>query len=307
MKPNIVNTNSTQSVGTWEKSITSAMVGFGGASSSGKTKIINSILYYLGRKDIGVICLDGYHKHGRQTRKNIKEFPEQIEANHFDRLCSDLAKLKSSISINVPLYDHKKGILEASRKLHPKLIYLIEGLHGANINQICNSNTIDCQILLDTESNLRKSWKVKRDIETRYYNYGDVIDEISKRRQYVNNIIYTQQKSSDIIIRIFRESPIKQKIYIKDEFINAHQYLKKLLRLIKDDLPLGFKTYLNETHLVTGINEKEICNFIKDNPFKERITYAYNEKLFCKLFSFPFTTNVIVLIILTILVSKEKQ
>jgi len=177
-------------------------IAIAGASASGKTKMILALLDYLKGKNIQHLDMDGYHLHTREERVLLGEYPDEIKANNFDKLISDLRSLKSGKSILMPIYDHNNGIFGKPILKEPKEIIVVEGLHATLINELANQELIDFSIFINPDEDLRKAWKVKRDVTDRYYSYLVAIHQIRERERFVAEQILPQIHISDSIIQI---------------------------------------------------------------------------------------------------------
>lgn len=176
------------------------VIGIAGASSSGKTTLIKSITSQFVDNFISNVDMDGYHFHTRKERDELNEFPEDIKANNFKQLISDIETLKKGKQILTPTYDHKRGIFGESHILTPKNLIFVEGLHAGKVNEVSGNRLIDFTIFVYPDENLRKVWKVKRDVYERSYSYSGVIKQISSRDYFVDKYIFPQIDTAEILL-----------------------------------------------------------------------------------------------------------
>ncbi|MDP8268780.1 MAG: hypothetical protein P9L97_08640 [Candidatus Tenebribacter davisii] len=247
------------------------IIGVGGASSSGKTTLFNSISNYLTQENSVHFDLDGYHFHSRKKRKELNEFPEDLKANDFNKIINDIMSLKSGKTIDMPFYNHIKGNFSSQISLSPKPIIFVEGLHAIMINDISQQKITDLSIFLYPDDNLRKSWKVKRDVNERGYFYSQAIEQIANRKNLVSENIYSQIKIADILVHIHRRKNnfLDHRVLLShtfyDKYPNENPIRKLLLNYFNmKEIIFKDKQYI-EIHLK---NNSEMIDSLK-----EKISY----------------------------------
>jgi len=247
------------------------VVGVGGGSASGKTLLLKSISRFLGDGNIAHLDLDGYHLHTRQERKKLREYPEDIKANDFDKIVNDILSLISGKAIDMPIYDHRKGIFLPPKRLIPKPIVVVEGLHAIKINEIAQKKILDLSIFLYPEEDLRKSWKVRRDVDERNYLYSEVKEEISLREPLVAKYILPQIDIADIVIRMerARNHHIVYRVLLSPAFYNrcfAEKNIKKSVLKFFSKRKVNFENkHYVEIH--PKINDT-LLDFLKDRMYQ---------------------------------------
>lgn len=174
-------------------------IGIAGASSSGKTQLRSYLCKQFSDHISETMDMDGYHCHTREERNKLLEYPEDIKANNFEDLIRDIQLLKDGQMIKMPTYDHAKGSFGESEIISPEKVIFIEGLHAGRINEIAKQTLLDFSIFTYPDENLRKSWKVKRDVTERGYTYFEAIKQITEREIHLNTHIFPQMYSAEII------------------------------------------------------------------------------------------------------------
>lgn len=183
-----------------EKNVPKLVVGIAGASASGKTLLLDSITSYLKDEDHVHLDLDGYHLHEREERKRLGKYPDEITENDFEKITRHIRSLRDGQTIDMPVYNHKIGSFSSSSEIAPRNIIFVEGLHSVLINEIANERLIDFSVFLYPDEDLRKGWKIKRDIMERGYSYSEVVEKISERAPFVKEHIHPQIPKSDMVI-----------------------------------------------------------------------------------------------------------
>lgn len=238
-------------------------IAIGGASSSGKTRILKSVKGMLDRQSTAHLDMDGYHKHDREDRLRRSEYPEQLEANDFNRLCTDLTELHQGISITIPMYDHASGKFGKQRLVHPQKIVFVEGLHATGINSICKNNLIDLRIFLDPEEDLRRSWKIKRDVVNRSYSYPLAVEQIEHRAPFVKEFIMKQRYMADALVQIESSHPgtVRYNVLLTQDIVNKHQSLRNIFSL--SEVPQQGRHELKaDYYLVTDVYPNQMIETI---------------------------------------------
>jgi len=199
------------------------LVGIAGDSASGKSTFAKGIVQLFGEENVLSITLDNYHKFDRKERKDLGITPLNPLANDFDLIYEHLKSLKSDKSIMMPVYDHSNGTFDSPVKVEPKEIVVVEGLHPfyqKRIHQLFNIT-----IFIDPAFEIRKEWKIKRDVEQRGYRYEDVIREIDLRLPDYRKYVEPQKRKAEIIIQIRKDRS-------KREYKKGSPYWIRIFQLI---------------------------------------------------------------------------
>jgi uridine kinase len=177
-------------------------IGISGQSASGKTFFLKILMSLLNNESYSYIDLDGYHYHGREERKRLCEFPEDINANNVERIIEDIKKIKNGRIIETPTYNHQLGKIENITRVAPKSIIFVEGLHTTSLNDLAKEKIIDFSIHINPSVDLQHAWKVHRDVLERGYNFDTVMKEIDGRKTYEKKFVLPQKQKSDVLINI---------------------------------------------------------------------------------------------------------
>jgi len=166
-----------------------------GDSGSGKTTLGSKLKKYFS-KSFMLEC-DRYHKWERND-ENWKSFTHlNPDANYLTKMNKDIFDLKIGNSIFQVDYDHKTGKFTQKEKIDSTDNLIVCGLHSLYNN---NDSLYNLKIYMDTDINLRKKWKIERDINKRGYTKEKIIDQINSRETDYKKYIETQKSKSDIIV-----------------------------------------------------------------------------------------------------------
>lgn len=180
----------------------SFIIGIAGDSGAGKSRMLEKIKHLVGDgKDILFIEGDADHRWVRGDKNWERYTSLNPQANYLYRQAEDLRKLKDGIYVNRVEYDHDSGEFTESRRVTPKKFIVLHGLHSLYLPKL--RNVLDLKIYMDTEDELRKYWKMQRDVSERGYTREKVIAQIEKRYPDAEKYIYPQREYADVVITYF--------------------------------------------------------------------------------------------------------
>lgn len=174
-------------------------IGVAGDSGSGKTTFTNAIRQIFGTGLVSTITLDDYHRYDRRRRRELQITPLHPDANRLDRLEQDLERLKRGEEIMKPVYNHLDGTFGPEEPFRPTRILILEGLHTFFTPRL--RELLDFRLFVDPDQEVKREWKIRRDIERRGYRYEEVLDELKEREQDYREYIAPQRRYADAIIR----------------------------------------------------------------------------------------------------------
>jgi uridine kinase len=238
------------------------VISIAGDSGSGKTTLVNALESLLFDSSI-TIETDRYHKWERTSDMWSKYTHLHPEANHLEKMSEDVFRLKLGETIFSIDYDHNSGKFTEPQKIESKPFLLLCGLHTLYQEKIRDISEI--KIFLDIEFELKKEWKIKRDIEERNHSIETVLKNIEKRKLDFINYIEPQKMYSNIIIEYNKEKFI---IHINNEL---NYYINPFLcqiSSIKTNIYNNFYSYIiNETK----INDRLFSIFIKNKDIIHKL------------------------------------
>ncbi len=176
-------------------------IGIAGDSGSGKSMFLDIVEKTLGASNLLCIEGDGDHRWERDD-KNWKKFTAlDPKANYLYRQAENLRQLREGGTVQRVDYDHNIGKFTAEHKIKPKKYVVLCGLHAMYLPHI--RKYLDLKIYMDTDENLRRYWKIQRDITTRGHSKKSVIESIENRMPDAEKYIYPQKQYADLIVRYF--------------------------------------------------------------------------------------------------------
>lgn len=176
------------------------IVGIAGGSGSGKTTVADAI---RGRTDgIAFIQHDSYYRHrphlSAEERAAVNyDHPDSLET---ELLVSHLVDLRAGRPANVPVYDFAEH-LRSSRTatVRPSAAIMVEGilvLADADLRK-----QFGLKIFVDTESDIRLSRRLKRDVNERGRTVASVLDQwFETVRPMHRDFVEPSKRYADLII-----------------------------------------------------------------------------------------------------------
>ena len=192
------------------------VIGVAGDSGSGKTTFTRAIREIFGDDLVSTITIDDYHRYDRRERKILGITPLAPEANRFDLLEEHLAELKAGRTVEKPVYNHDNGEFGPPVPFSPTKILILEGLHPFITKKL--RDLIDFKLYVDPDPDVKRAWKIKRDVERRGYSVEAVLREMEERKPDYERYVAPQCRFADAVIRIAfskygREASERRNIY----------------------------------------------------------------------------------------------
>jgi phosphoribulokinase len=178
------------------------LLGLAGDSASGKSTLSRGIEYVLGVERVGRVCTDDYHRYDRATRIEMQVTPLVPEANRMDLMAEHLRTLASGVAVTKPTYDHHTGGFGPEETIEPGEIVIVEGL--LPLVDRGTRDAIDVAVFLDPDEELRRRWKLERDVFERGYSPGEVVAELQRRERDAERYVRPQRDYADVILGFFR-------------------------------------------------------------------------------------------------------
>lgn len=180
-------------------------VGIGGDSGTGKSTLASAFYRLFGEDRIASICLDDYHSLDRKQRSAVGFTALNPRANDFYLMGEQLWQLKRGEPIWKPIYDHSDGHFTGPELVEPREVVIVQGLHPFLSTYV--REAFDLKVWLDPEYELRRKWKIQRDVARRGYTEDQVNAELEARRPDAEAYIQPQRRHADLVVRFFRPGP----------------------------------------------------------------------------------------------------
>ncbi len=177
------------------------IVGISGDSGSGKSTLVGIFKNMFGAQRILALECDGDHKWTRED-SNWKSYTHLNPiANFLYRQAKDISMLKAGKSVFRSEYNHSTGKFDPPKKILPKPYVLVTGLHALYLPQLRQQE--DLKIYMDIDENLRRFWKIQRDVHQRGHSLEDTLVQIESRMPDFHKYIEPQKDNADLLISYF--------------------------------------------------------------------------------------------------------
>jgi phosphoribulokinase len=174
------------------------MLGVVGDSGAGKTTLTRGLVRILGEAQVTRVAADDYHRYDRRRRAEHNITPLDPRGNYLDVLERHLAHLRAGEPILKPIYRHSDGTFLPSQYVRPAQFTIVEGMLG--FHTAAMRETYDVRVYMAPPEDLRRQWKVQRDITRRGYTTDAVLAELDKREGDAEVFIRPQQRYADIVV-----------------------------------------------------------------------------------------------------------
>ena len=225
-----------------------------GDSGSGKSTLGNLLKKYFNSSFL--LECDRYHKWERSDENWYSFTHLNPDANFISKMNEDIFNLKVGKTIYQVDYDHSSGKFTQKEKIENSENLIVCGLHTLYDN---SDSLYNLKIFMDTQEELKKEWKIQRDVNKRGYDKNKVLSQIENRKNDYIKYIIPQRKNSDIIINFYTDDGknVKLKIFL----------LKKL----------------NYSFFVENLKQNNLeFNFYKDLDF---VIFEFNEYIDSNIFN----------------------
>ncbi|MGQ9692093.1 MAG: phosphoribulokinase [Thermaceae bacterium] len=233
------------------------MLGIAGDSGAGKTTVSSGIARLLGVEKATNICVDDYHKYDRKQRAALGITPLNPECNYMDIMEQHVRLLAQGEPILKPVYNHSTGTfdppvyipapraVEEEGRLIPRVV-ILEGLLTLYTPEL--RSRYHLKVYLDPEEELRREWKIKRDVAKRGYTPEQVVEDIERRMPDSRAFIWPQKEHADLVVRFYRppdynpENPSTLNVRIALKHTLPKLDLSEVLHPGEEDAPIRLET-----------------------------------------------------------------
>ncbi|WP_394821079.1 hypothetical protein [Pendulispora albinea] len=176
----------------------SFMIGIGGDSGAGKHTIARDLTRLLETR-LSVINGDDDHKWERGHVMWRRFTHLDPRGNLLNTQLESIAALRRGGDVRKRHYDHDAGRFTNPLVIKPNEFVAVVGLHPFYLPS--QRELIHLKIFVDPKEELRRKWKVARDMAKRGYSEAQVIEQIEKRMADSVSYVRPQMKYADIVLR----------------------------------------------------------------------------------------------------------
>jgi len=181
------------------------VIGISGDSGAGKDTFSDAIKGLFGTHSVTTISGDDYHLWDRQKPMWQVMTHLNPNANDLERFSEDLIKLTDGKTIQSKHYDHSTGRMSHKFDLKSNDIIIASGLHALYLPIL--RECYDLSIYLDIDEELRRYFKIQRDVNQRGHTLEKVLSSFEKREADSKNFIRPQASHADLILSLLPINP----------------------------------------------------------------------------------------------------
>ncbi len=176
------------------------VVGIAGDSGSGKDTLSACIQNLFGQHSVTAISGDDYHLWDRQ--KPIWQVMTHLNprANDLERYTQDLMALSNGKTIYSRHYNHENGKMTRPYKVKSNDFIIASGLHALSLPMM--RNCYDLTIYLDINEDLRRYFKIQRDVNLRGHSLEKVLVSLNTREEDSKKFVKPQIVHADLVMSL---------------------------------------------------------------------------------------------------------
>jgi uridine kinase len=214
------------------------VIGIAGDSGAGKDTFSDAIKGLFGSHSVTTLSGDDYHLWDRQ--KPMWQVMTHLNpmANDLEGFANDLVALVDGRSIHTRHYEHQTGRMSRPFNIKSNDFIIASGLHALYLPILRESYNLS--IYLDIDEDLRRYFKLQRDVHQRGHSPEKVLFSFDKRESDSVRFIRPQASHADLVLSL---QPIHPRI----------------LEDLQGKHPLRFKVVARSRH---GFNEQSLARVL---------------------------------------------
>ncbi|MEI7993356.1 MAG: hypothetical protein WCH01_00500 [Methylococcaceae bacterium] len=174
------------------------VIGIGGDSGAGKDTFAEALKGLFGGHSVVNLSGDDYHLWDRQ--KPIWQVMTHLNpmANDLEGFSRDLVSLTDGKHIQTKQYDHQTGRMSQPFRIESNDFIIASGLHALYLPIL--RECFNLKVYLDIDEDLRRYFKLKRDVGQRGHTVERVLNAFEKREADSVRFIRPQAAYADLIL-----------------------------------------------------------------------------------------------------------
>jgi len=181
-------------------------LGIAGDSGAGKDTLARALTGMFGSHTVVHLSGDDYHVWDRFAPmwKGLTHLNPR--ANDLQRFNSDALALMDGKPVICRHYDHSAGRFLAPVTLQRNDVVIVSGLHALRMPRL--SKRFDVAVFLDIDEDLRRAWKIHRDVNERGHALETVLRSMERRALDSQRYIHPQRAAADLVLKL---RPVNQR------------------------------------------------------------------------------------------------
>ena len=176
------------------------VIGVAGDSGAGKDDFSNALRGLFGSYAVTTVSGDDYHLWDRQ--KPMWQVMTHLNpmANDLEGFANDVVALTDGKSILSRHYDHQTGRMSRPFRINSNDIIIASGLHALYLPIL--RECYNLSIYLDIDEDLRRHFKLQRDVHQRGHTTESVLSSFEKREPDSDRFIRPQSSHADLVLSL---------------------------------------------------------------------------------------------------------
>lgn len=176
------------------------VVGIAGDSGAGKDTYVDSLLGLFGSHSVVQVSGDDYHLWDRQ--KPMWQVMTHLNplANDLEGFSNDVVALTDGKSISSRHYNHSTGQMSKPFRVGSNDFIIASGLHALYLPIL--RDCYNLKIFLAIDEDLRRYFKIERDVGQRGHTLERVLESFEKREEDSERFIRPQAAYADLILSL---------------------------------------------------------------------------------------------------------
>ena len=214
------------------------VMGIAGDSGAGKDTFSDAIKGLFGSHSVATLSGDDYHLWDRQ--KPMWQVMTHLNpmANDLEGFAHDLVDLADGKSIQSRHYEHQTGRMSRPFNIKSNDIIIASGLHALYLPIL--RECYNLSVYLDIDEDLRRHFKLQRDVHQRGHSVEKVLSSFEKREPDSARFIRPQASYADLVLSLMPIHP-------------------RILEDLNEKHPLRFKVVARSRH---GLNEQSLTRVL---------------------------------------------
>lgn len=185
------------------------VIGIAGDSGAGKDTFAEAIQGLFGLHSVTTLSCDDYHLWDRQKPIWQVMTPLNPKANDLESFSNDLVSLTDGRSIHAHHYDHRSGKMTMPFQKKSNDFIIASGLHALYLPIL--RDCYNLSIYLDIDEDLRRYFKINRDVKQRGHALEEVEASLERRESDADRFIRPQVAYADLVLSL---QPIHPQILV---------------------------------------------------------------------------------------------
>jgi uridine kinase len=176
------------------------ILGIAGDSGSGKDSLCDAIKGLFGSHSVTTLSGDDYHLWDRQ--KPMWQVMTHLNpmTNDLERFANDLISLADGKKIQSKHYNHETGFISLPFITKSNDIIIASGLHALYLPIL--RQCYNLSIYLNIDEDLRRYFKLRRDVNVRGHSIQKVMSSFEKREPDSARFIRPQESHADLVLSL---------------------------------------------------------------------------------------------------------